>query len=543
MKNIFFAISTRVLILLSIWMLTVISFILISPKWTIPLVAWAAPAFLLALVRSLSPVKGFFIGFLALVVSSSIAHYEVAPLPDVIFVIFVIVGSLIGMLPYLADRLIAKRFNGFLSTLVFPCARLTLEYMDSLGNTGSLLSIANTQFAFTSFIQLASVTGIWGISFMIYWFAAVINWVIRNQDHATQARKGAFVYLSVWVTIVLFGALRTSSLFAPERETVRIAGVTVENFRFLEALYQDYFKKAIRIDKTISQSSPQLQEVNKALIPFIENPHDPAFILAHQEMENLHKELFRLSEKEAEAGAKIVLWSEANAFVLKENEATLIEKGRQLARTHDTYLLMAMGVILPGKLTPDRRFLENKTVLIAPGGKVVNTYFKNIPVPGVEFSVPGDGTIPVVATPYGNLSPVICYDADFTSLLKQTGQKGTDILLIPSGDWKAISPYHTYAALLRGIENGYSVVRQASGGLSAASDYFGNVLASMDFFSTDEKVNVAYVPTQKVPTIYNSIGDAFAYLCMGSFVGMLVFSIYQRVISSRQKRKVILQQV
>ncbi len=144
-------------------------------------------------------------------------------------------------------------------------------------------------------------------------------------------------------------------------------------------------------------------------------------------------------------------------------------------------------LILPGKITSGRKFLENKSVLIGSGGNILNSYIKNVSVPGVESAVPGDGNIPIVATPYGNLSPAICYDADFSRLLQQTGQKGTDILLIPAGDWKAISPYHTYAAVFRGIENGCAVVRQVSGGLSVAADYYGNILSSMDFLILHRK--------------------------------------------------------
>jgi len=158
---------------------------------------------------------------------------------------------------------------------------------------------------------------------------------------------------------------------------------------------------------------------------------------------------------------------------------------------------------------------ENKTLLIDPKGNVLDAYYKNVPVPLVEPSVVGDGTIPVFDTPYGRLAPVICYDADHQTLIRQAGVAGADILLVPSGDWWHISPYHTYMAVMRGIENGFSVVRQVSGGLSIATDPRGNVLASMDFFKNEEKVNVAYVPTKGIRTIYSVIGDVFAWLCIG----------------------------
>ncbi len=167
--------------------------------------------------------------------------------------------------------------------------------------------------------------------------------MVSQPGRVIAVKKGTLIYASLLAGVLLFGALRTSNLFSPERERVRVAGMTVANLPFLEALYQDYFGKTIKLNHAISQASPQLQQVNKAFIPFIENPHQKMFVQSHATLERMHKELFALSEKESVAGAKIILWSEANAFVLKENEKQLIQQGIAFAKKHDTYLLMAMG--------------------------------------------------------------------------------------------------------------------------------------------------------------------------------------------------------
>ena len=60
------------------------------------------------------------------------------------------------------------------------------------------------------------------------------------------------------------------------------------------------------------------------------------------------------------------------------------------------------------------------------------------------------------------------------------------------------------------IENGYSLVRQASNSLAMTVDYEGHVLSASDYFTTDSQVMVAYVPMQGVHTIYATIGDLFA---------------------------------
>jgi predicted amidohydrolase len=85
-----------------------------------------------------------------------------------------------------------------------------------------------------------------------------------------------------------------------------------------------------------------------------------------------------------------------------------VGRGAAFTAEHGLYLLMSLAVILPGEVTVERKFLENKTVLVGPDGRVLNTYLKNIPVPGVEPAVPGDGIIPAIPTPYGTLSLAIC---------------------------------------------------------------------------------------------------------------------------------------
>ena len=144
----------------------------------------------------------------------------------------------------------------------------------------------------------------------------------------------------------------------------------------------------------------------------------------------------------------------------------------------------------------------------------------------------GDGKVPTVESPYGRLANVICFDADFPATMRQAGQAGADLLLVPSDDWQAIDPSHTQVATFRAIENGFSEVRQASKGLSMTVDYEGRVLSASNYFSTDHQVMVAYVPMHGVRTIYATIGDLFAWLCIIGLVALTGLAIIQ----SRRRR-------
>ena len=135
-------------------------------------------------------------------------------------------------------------------------------------------------------------------------------------------------------------------------------------------------------------------------------------------------------------------------MIFDRHEEEVVQRGQELARQKGIYLILGLGVINPGPVDGERLILVNKTVTLTPQGELANVYLKSNPVPFAEQDYGSDDIIPVIQSPYGNLSPVICYDADFHDFMRQTGQKGTDILLVPSGDWKAIAPYHSYMTIL-----------------------------------------------------------------------------------------------
>jgi apolipoprotein N-acyltransferase len=226
-------------------------------------------------------------------------------------------------------------------------------------------------------------------------------------------------------------------------------------------------------------------------------------------------DLLARSREEARAGARIVAWPETSptgASVLAEDEPALLAQAGALTRQEGIYLDMGLAVFLSG--TGTGPFLQDEAVLIDPVGHIAWTYAKTHPAPGEQgLFRPGPGTVPTLATPYGRLANVICFDLDYPALVRQAGHAGTDIMLGPSDDWPAIDPQHTQRAAFRAIENGFSLVRQSSNGLSTAVDYDGRVLAATDYFHTDQQVLVAYIPEHGTRTIYATVGDMFAWLC------------------------------
>ena len=483
-----------------LWLVIAIAISLFAAgRWTIPLAAWLAPVFLLRFVRTQRIITGLLLTWLVKFAVSTITSQGTILYPGIVPYAILLFSSLVITFPFLIDRLIGTQLKGFIATLAFPLAYTTLEFLSSNGPFGSFLSTAYTQYGNLPLMQLVSVTGIWGITFLIAWFAGVVNWAWEREFAWAEINYGSLVFGAVLSMVLLGGGARLV-FFTPQTATVRVAGLSASQTA-VAAFSRQMPNETL--DLLLSGKASQADRASaRSAFTIIDN------------------DLFNRSQQEAVAGAKIIAWPESSptgAAVLQEDQPALLQQASTLAKQEGVYLNLGLAVFLNETNNPP--FLMDEAVLIDPAGNVVWTYEKTHSAPGEAglFKL-GDGKVPVVASPYGRLANVICFDLDFPGMLRQAGQAGVDLLLGPSDDWQAIDPAHTQKAVFRAIENGFSLVRQASKGLSMSVDYEGRVLAASDYFTTDQQVMVAYVPVHGVHTIYATIGDLFAWLCIAGLV-------------------------
>jgi len=457
-------------------------------RWVVPAAAWWAPVFLQRFLRTQRAPVGILAGLAASVAVAMPAWAGMIPVPGRAYYLVAGVIAATFFIPYVLDRLIAPRIGGFASSLVLPLAWTSVEWLSStFGPYGTWGSLAYTQHDNLPLLQLMSVTGMSGVVFLVAWFAGVVNWAWERRFEWKRVRGGALLYAAVVTAVLFIGGLRLVA-FPPRGPAVRVAGITV---------VPDPGARRIADQLQRSVTDPELKEIRRQIRALQDT------LLAH-------------SAREARAGAGIVVWSECNGWVLKSDEPAFIQRGRDLARRQRIWLFMALVTLTPGK-----PLHENQLVAVRPDGSVAFRYHKARPVPG-DRETGADRRIPApVESRFGDLTGAICFDMDFPGLIRRAGREGTDLLLVPSSDWRAIDPLHTRMAIYRGIENGCAVVRQVNQGLSAAADHQGRILAAADYFKTADHAMVAQVPTRGVRTIYSRIGNLFAWACLG---GLLAFA-------------------
>jgi apolipoprotein N-acyltransferase len=381
--------------------------------------------------------------------------------------------SLFTALTFLIDRIFSQKIKGIVASLVFPAVYVTMEFIVvSTNPSGSYGTLSHTQTSL-ALLQLISVTGIWGVTFLIMWTASVINWLWDNSFEKQKLYLSFIVYGLPIIFVILFGQIRLAQ--NDRQNTVRIASIN---------------KEKAELKHHYTENSDSINE--KANNTFLYNCDIAAY-----------------------TGAKIIFGIEAIITLSEDKEDGFIENARSTALKNNIYLGLPMCIIPKG--FPDKR-PENKIVWISPKGKVLFAYNKAKPTPGEGKY--GDGKLKYFDSPYGRISSAICFDMDFPSLINQISKSNIDIMLVPGNDWHEISPYHTFVSSFRAIEHGFNLVRSVSKGFSASFNYKGQLLSSMDYFKTNDLILYSDVPTTGQRTIYAFLGDYFAWFCIAFFLAI-----------------------
>lgn len=489
----------------TLWLLgTALALFASHSNWDVPLAAWLFPVFLLRYTRSRPVRAGLPRVWCALLIASVVwlASTGLIFVLEAWLIFLVLVCLKTGA--FLLDRVLAPKIgSGLLATLVFPVAVVAAELLVAVvvdfGNYGAL---GSTQHGFLPLVQISSVTAVYGVSFLVAWFASVVNWAWGRGFTGRQVRRTVLTYTAVLAAVLAAGGVRLL-FFAPTTDTVRVAAFSPSatasgaSRDALEALGVKYWRAA-----EVVAADPG--QVRAAFAPVVDD-------------------LVERTRLETEAGAKIVVWPETQARVLERDQADLMARVGEIARRHQAYVNTAFALY-----TSRAPHVRNISSLVTPDGRVAWTYDKAHPTP-MEPMTPGPEDVPVADSPFGTLASVICYDADFPELMRQAATKGADLVLVPANDWAGYENLHAEMAVFRAVENGYSMVRQSSHGVSTAVDPQGRVLGQTDFFRTDRQTLVAEVPVQqRSNTVYSRFGDAFGWLCVLATAGLVVLAVQRR---------------
>jgi apolipoprotein N-acyltransferase len=229
------------------------------------------------------------------------------------------------------------------------------------------------------------------------------------------------------------------------------------------------------------------------------------------------------AERLAANGAQAIVLPEKLGAVLDSENGTADPIFQQLAdRTGAMIVVGEVHIVAPDKYNQARIYQPKEPVL---------SYDKEHMLPPFESNLtPGTAlvTLPKHARASSAMAPqiwgvAICKDMDFTPLSRKYGKAGAGLMLVPGWDFNMDRSWHGHIAVMRGVEDGFSLVRAAKDGYLTVSDDRGRVVAEARSDSAPFATLLASVPAAHSATVYLLLGDWFAWLACA----LLVLAIVQ----------------
>ena len=302
----------------------------------------------------------------------------------------------------------------------FPAAWTTVEFIIGLISPhGSWGALGYSQVSFPSAIQIASLFGLPAITFILCLFANALALISRG------AWKAALPGLTVCALTLVFGWFH---LGAQQGETVPVA------------MLSDWDGRRASVKKLDYAASRAMAE-----------------------------EYAHAARQEAEKGARFIVIPETAVAADPAWRDRALAPLAEAAR--DSNATIVAGVVL---VKPWR----NAAFSFLPDGSQHSYDKRHLLPPGEDKFTPGPGPGPLG---HGR-SVAICKDLDFPRTLRADALNGEDgvgirLMAVPANDFVKDGWIYARMAVMRGVENGFAVVRSAFNGVQTASDTQGLLLA------------------------------------------------------------------
>jgi apolipoprotein N-acyltransferase len=218
----------------------------------------------------------------------------------------------------------------------------------------------------------------------------------------------------------------------------------------------------------------------------------------------------------AEQGAEIVVLPEKLVGVAPENAEAVTKVFSEAARAARVTVVVGVS----RNATQPRR---NVALVFSPEGAMIAEFEKHYPVPIIERDYARGETLVLFPDRWG---VAICKDLDFPALSRAYGREGVRFLAVPAWDFVEDARLHSRMAVVRGVENGFTIARAAQEGLVTFSDGFGRILGEQS--SAADPLLVQNIPPGPGATFYTRYGDWFGWANVLVTVALLAGIIRKR---------------
>jgi apolipoprotein N-acyltransferase len=415
----------------------------------------------------------------------------------VLLVIATVWGFSTGMAGWIVQRLSLRSYT--LALIAAPFLWISTEvyraYLPEISFPWGLLGYPPAENPVL--LQLATITGVYGLSFLAATFNALLLWCdCGPQD---QIKRRFAIFGSVLVLLLL--VMTIGPRFVPRAEAHHLARVVQPNFpektEYVGDWYAEHKSDLAELEKLSLRPSPGGQQPDLLIWPEAPAPfsfQDPRFgpYISHIATEFRHPMI-----------VGIIAWKPEQQSVNGMQRTILVP-------FNSAAMVNAYG----------QRTFDYDKIHLVPFGEYEPFPFIHQVVTSVSEEVGGfhKGTIRSVGQfPNANtFSTFICYEAIYPVEIRAFVARGAQLLINISNDgWFGTSEaaeQHLRMARVRAVENRRWLVRDTNSGISASIDPYGNITRVMRR-DTEGSADLPYdFRTDK--TLYTRLGDWFAWMCV-----------------------------
>ena len=489
-------------------LLSALLLILSFPRFDFEFLAWIALVPLFVALKDKSLKWAFALSFLMGISFLMGVFYWINVISGFKWNDFLILGIYLGSyfgIFGLGLNFIRQRTNLHYS-FAAPFLWVSMEYLRShagfLGLPWALLG--HSQYLNLAVIQVASITGVYGVTFLIVLVNATMGGIIQNP----------------------------AASLKPAMVTLFIVGISV-SYGFV-VMGKDSPQKEFRVS-VVQGNIPQRLK------------WDPEW-----RKRNLEKHIGLTKEVTSKTSTSLVVWSEASVPGALSQDLYLLNTLSNLAKETGGHLLLGSSV---HPKFGSREFRQknwfNSAFLVSPQRGVAGQYMKIHLLPFSEYlpyrdafpwperwASAGGDFIPgkeytIFDVDGAKFGVVICWENIFPDLVRQFVKKGASFMInITNEGWfgETSAPQQFLAmTVFRAVENRRSIARSANTGISGFIDPYGRILAKVEDHNRKDIFVEGHV-TADVPlfdgkTFYTMYGDVWAYINLIATTMMLALSL------------------
>jgi len=474
--------------------------ILSFPKFDLEFLAWFALVPLFYSIEGKGLYHSFklgfltgFIFFLGILYWIIVAMHTYGNVPlilsGLILLLLVIYLSLyIGAFTFLY-RLIQMRL-GFQTIILPPLLWVSLEYLRSFFLTGfPWANLGHSQYLNLPFIQVADVTGVYGLSFVILLVNTTLFEVLRQWSKKVFPIREVAITALILLGFLIYGYGRMRSVDRqmsqlPPLKVGLVQGNIDQSIKWDESFQKETLKIYERLSLKVAGGKPDLIIWPETATPFF-----------FQEAEEYQPMVLDIP---ARTNAFLLFGSPSYKIVKGKvshyNSAYLVSPSKDLLGRYDKIHLVPFGEYIP--LQKLLFFIESSI------GE------------GIGNFKPGKGIFNF-SLPQGQFGVLICFEIIFPNLCRRFVKGGANFLVTITNDaWfgRTSAPYqHFSMATFRAVENRVFIARAANTGISGFIDPKGKIVKQGGIF-TEEAMN-GTIHLMKDKTFYTLYGDVFAWIC------------------------------